>query len=318
MVSGSAFKAAARLQQAAAEGEILVGQGPGGSSRTPLSWSQPRASPSRASRRHQPRGSSLAWSPGLPSWPVASTRPWSVGRPNCPGFEPPTTERCGSGRLTASPCWEKPASGSQGLPGNSRTTVGSETWVLTGHCPAYGDGITFWPLREVVVEAAGGIGHGTRSWICWRLWTMPSRLPIRSPARSEAAATPGRPDALFPALRRFFEALARERPVAVIFEDVHWAQPTLLDLVEYLADGTPAPVFLLCLARPELLEQRGAWAGGHRRRVTSPRAAGIRRQPEADSRPARRTAASSGDRDSHRPDRSGEPIVRGADAGRPG
>ena len=61
------------------------------------------------------------------------------------------------------------------------------------------------------------------------------------------------------------EALARQRPLVVVLEDIHWAEPTFLDLVEYLTDWTiDAPILLLCLARPELLEERPGWAGGKR------------------------------------------------------
>ncbi|HWC32476.1 MAG TPA: tetratricopeptide repeat protein, partial [Actinomycetota bacterium] len=64
-------------------------------------------------------------------------------------------------------------------------------------------------------------------------------------------------------VRRFLEALAQRRPVIAIFDDLHWAQPALLDLVEYLAESTRhAPILLLCLARPELLDDRPKWGGG--------------------------------------------------------
>jgi len=70
----------------------------------------------------------------------------------------------------------------------------------------------------------------------------------------------------FWAVRRLFEELARKRPLLVLVEDIHWAEPTLLDLLEYLAGWThEAPVLLLCLARPDLLDERPGWltqAGG--------------------------------------------------------
>jgi tetratricopeptide (TPR) repeat protein len=67
----------------------------------------------------------------------------------------------------------------------------------------------------------------------------------------------------FWAVRKLVEALARERPLVLVFEDVHWAEPTLLDLVEHLARWIrEAPVLLVCLARPELLELRPGWSGG--------------------------------------------------------
>ena len=66
---------------------------------------------------------------------------------------------------------------------------------------------------------------------------------------------------VFWAVRRFLEALALRRPLVIVLEDVHWAEPTLLDLVEYLGAWTAdAPLLVVCLARPDLLEQRPGWA----------------------------------------------------------
>ena len=64
-------------------------------------------------------------------------------------------------------------------------------------------------------------------------------------------------------MRKLFEHLARERPLVVVFDDIHWAEPSFLDLVEHLADWTrDAPVLLVCVARPELLDDRPTWGGG--------------------------------------------------------
>jgi len=133
--------------------------------------------------------------------------------------------------------------------------------VLTGRCLPYGEGITFWPLREVVRQASGG--------------DSPENIRARLTGEADAAAvadqlhralgsgTQGRTAAgeIFWAARRFLEALARHRPVLVVFEDVHWAEPTFLDLVESLAlQPGRSPILLVCIARPELLDQRPAWA----------------------------------------------------------
>ncbi|MGH2704902.1 MAG: BTAD domain-containing putative transcriptional regulator [Actinomycetota bacterium] len=135
--------------------------------------------------------------------------------------------------------------------------------VLTGHCLAYGEGITFWPLREVVQQAAGPHdgpnesltellrGEDDGEWIAQQISGAIGLHP-----------QPGRPDELFPAVRRFYEVLAERGPLVVVFEDLHWAEPTLLDLIEYLAGWARGPLFLLCVARPELLEERPAWGAG--------------------------------------------------------
>ncbi len=124
--------------------------------------------------------------------------------------------------------------------------------VLTGRCLPYGDGITFWPLHEVIRELGGEdsimqllAGNDDAELVCERL-----------------TGEPGSQE-LFWAVRRLCETLARERPLVLCFEDVHWAEPTFLDLIEYLAGWTrDAAVLLLCIARPEFLDERPAWLSG--------------------------------------------------------
>jgi len=83
-----------------------------------------------------------------------------------------------------------------------------------------------------------------------------------------ALGTEEAPDAaedIFWALRELFGALARTKPLVLIFEDVHWAKPRLLDLIEQLVDfSSDAPILVVCLARLELLTERPAWGGGRR------------------------------------------------------
>jgi DNA-binding SARP family transcriptional activator len=143
-----------------------------------------------------------------------------------------------------------------------RSVVGTEATVLTGRCLPYGEGITFWPLRELVQEAAGDVTlESLRA-----LLAGDAGGPL---VADRLAVALGLPDAgsagedeIFWAVRRLLGALARERPLLVVFEDLHWAEPTFLDLVEYLADSRGHPLLLVCLARPELLEERPRWAGG--------------------------------------------------------
>ena len=80
---------------------------------------------------------------------------------------------------------------------------------------------------------------------------------------------PGDPSTLFGAVRRLFEAVARRKPLVIIIEDLHWAQPTFLDLLENLAASTHQPLVLLCLARPEFRGQHELGTGA-RRRVSVP------------------------------------------------
>ena len=148
--------------------------------------------------------------------------------------------------------------------------LGHEVNVLTGRCLPYGEGITFWPLREVIRQASGG--HDSPDKIKALLDGQADAAEVA--ARLNLALGPGnqgRLDAaeIFWAARRLLETLARSRPLLVIFEDLHWAEPTFLDLVESLAvQQGRSPVALVCVARPELLEQRPAWAAGTERALS--------------------------------------------------
>jgi DNA-binding SARP family transcriptional activator len=134
--------------------------------------------------------------------------------------------------------------------------------VLTGRCLPYGEGITFWPLAEVVRQAAG---ESSRDAIVRLLEGQRDAELIadRVAGAVGLAEATGAPEETFWAARAFVEALADRKPLVLVFDDLHWAEPTFLDLVEYIADATrPAPILLVCLARPELVEERRWWAGG--------------------------------------------------------
>jgi predicted ATPase/DNA-binding SARP family transcriptional activator len=148
--------------------------------------------------------------------------------------------------------------------------LGREAHVLTGRCRSYGEGITFWPLREVVGQAGDGddsperikallAGEADSAGVAEQLY------------RALGPGTQGRTAAaeIFWAARRFLEVLARRRPLLIVFEDMHWAEPTFLDLVESLAlQPGGAPIAMVCIARPELLDQRPAWAAEADRTVS--------------------------------------------------
>jgi class 3 adenylate cyclase/tetratricopeptide (TPR) repeat protein len=133
--------------------------------------------------------------------------------------------------------------------------LGARATVLTGRCLPYGEGITFWPLREIV-RALGG-PSGVRS-------TLAGTADADFVAERVLAAVGASPDSARGeeagwAFRKLFEVLAQDRPVVVVLEDIHWASATLLDLIEYLLGWTQAPVLLVCLARPDLVERRPGW-----------------------------------------------------------
>jgi DNA-binding SARP family transcriptional activator/class 3 adenylate cyclase len=134
------------------------------------------------------------------------------------------------------------------------------TAIFVGRCVSYGEGATYLPLREIVAQAAG---EQAREQIAQLLaGDDEGELVARRVADLiEGAESETSSGEAFWAVRRFLERLARDRPVALILEDLHWAEPTLLDLVEYLGRwSSGSPILLLCLARPELVDERPAWA----------------------------------------------------------
>jgi class 3 adenylate cyclase/tetratricopeptide (TPR) repeat protein len=147
--------------------------------------------------------------------------------------------------------------------------AGDRATVLVGRCLPYGDGITFWPLVDVVRRAAA-IGHNLDAASARaRIAGLVAGEPEADLVADRLASAVGLLDAqtsteeTFWAVRKLVNALARRRPVVLAFDDLQWAEPTFLDLVEHLAEWIrDLPVLLVCLARQQLLEERPAWAGG--------------------------------------------------------
>jgi class 3 adenylate cyclase len=113
--------------------------------------------------------------------------------------------------------------------------VSGDADVLRGRCLHYGEGITYWPLVEILVA----------------IGVEPESVIGSSPPETQLA------------FRRLLEARAAERPQVVVVDDLQWAEPVFMDLVEHIADlSRDAPIFLLCVARTELLDVRPGWGGG--------------------------------------------------------
>jgi len=108
---------------------------------------------------------------------------------------------------------------------------------LWGGCLSYGDGITYWPIRDMLGQAETGPERDAV------LVALDADVP---PPATEIAL-------LF---RRLCEASALEKPLVLVFDDVHWAEPTLLDLVEHLVDKAEGSILVVCLGREELLEKQ--------------------------------------------------------------
>ncbi|MCW2964964.1 MAG: hypothetical protein JWO17_2216 [Actinomycetia bacterium] len=117
--------------------------------------------------------------------------------------------------------------------------AGLDAKVVRGRCLDYGDGITFWPVIEVLKQL------GAESAV--------DAIATGSVSSNE----------LFLTVRRALEDAAQDGPLVVVFEDIHWGEPTFLDLLDHISDlSRGAPILLLCVARPELLDDRPGWGGG--------------------------------------------------------
>jgi class 3 adenylate cyclase len=153
-----------------------------------------------------------------------------------------------------------------------------DTYWHTGRSPAYGNGITFWALGEMVRRRAGlaetddeattraKVAASTAEWIpdeAERRWVEPALLALLGLEQGVGS------EQLFGAWRTWFERIAAKGNVALVFEDLHWADPGTLDFIDHMLEWSKGlPIFILTLARPELLETRPDWGAGKRNFVS--------------------------------------------------
>jgi class 3 adenylate cyclase/tetratricopeptide (TPR) repeat protein len=154
---------------------------------------------------------------------------------------------------------------------------------VSGRCLPYGEGVTYWPLGEILKAEAGILDTDPPELALEKVRKLGEALLTRDvsadPARAGAALayTIGLEDPtvaladtdprevrddLHTAWRSYFSALARSAPVLVVVEDIHWADPALLDLLEDVADRSEGALLFVCPARPELTARRPDWGGG--------------------------------------------------------
>jgi class 3 adenylate cyclase/tetratricopeptide (TPR) repeat protein len=139
--------------------------------------------------------------------------------------------------------------------------------VLSGRCLPYGEGITYWPLAEMVKTVAGITDDDPveeafeKLKACCEDEAVADLLGLASGVL-EALQGDRSAQEIAWAARAFVEKLAETQPVVLVFEDIHWAEEPLLELIEHLADWVRAPLLLTCLARAELLEVHPGWGGG--------------------------------------------------------
>ena len=137
-----------------------------------------------------------------------------------------------------------------GSPGVGKSRLAAEltgrakgVTTLVGRCLSYGDGITYWPLREVLANAAEDEQRDVLL------------------AALDADTPPPAPEIAL-MFRQFCEALAGKQPLVLVFDDVHWAEQTFLELLEHLADRGQGTILVLCLAREELLDEQPEFLAG--------------------------------------------------------
>ena len=140
--------------------------------------------------------------------------------------------------------------------------------VLAGRCLPYGEGITYWPLAEMVKSAAGIVDDDDNEEALEKLRAsceVEAVADLLGLASGILAAVEGERsrEELAWAARSWAQKLAEVQPLVLVFEDIHWAEEPLLELIEHLVTWVrEAPLLVITLARPELLDIRPGWGGG--------------------------------------------------------
>jgi class 3 adenylate cyclase/tetratricopeptide (TPR) repeat protein len=267
--TGDAVNTAARLEQAAGAGEILIGE--------QTQWLVRDSADLEQAGGLELKGKAEP----VPAWrlvrlvsrprPVVRRGPADViGR----AFELTALHDAFAAAVDGRECRLVTVLGAAGI-GKSRIAEELEEQLAerartsTGRCLPYGT-LTFWPLAEIVKQAARISEDERRESALHKIASLVGGDEDADVVADRIAAAVGLsdgssayPEETFWAVRRLVEALAREQPLVVVLDDIQWGQPTFLDLIDHLAGYTrDVPVLLLCLARPQLLEARAEWGSG--------------------------------------------------------
>jgi class 3 adenylate cyclase/tetratricopeptide (TPR) repeat protein len=265
LVTGDAVNVAARLEQAAAPGEILLGDPTWRLVRDSVS-AEPvepltlkgKAEPLAAHRLIDVALGASGAARRFDSPMVGRQRPLAVLQQ---AFDSAVADRA---------CHLFTVLGAAGV-GKSRLVhefaagLPPTALVLRGRCLPYGEGITYWPIHEVFAGATGITADDppdvARDHLTKQGWDDDVRERVAQVLGLSSETSPAGEIAW--AVRRALEAMAAERPVVLVLDDIHWAEPTLLDLLDHMVDlSRDAPILLVCIARPELLDDRPGWGGG--------------------------------------------------------
>jgi class 3 adenylate cyclase/tetratricopeptide (TPR) repeat protein len=239
LATGDAVNVAARLEQAAQPGEVLIGA-------LTLALAQAAVDVQAV----EPLALKGKADP-VPAYrllhvlDVAERRPQTsfVGR----GHELALLRDAWQRVLARRRCEQVTVVGDAGM-GKSRLVAEAlasiEAMAFRGRCLPYGEGITYWPVVEVLKQLD-------------RLPPDESAATIRSLLGNSRAATS--PDEIAWAFRKTLELAAAEQPIVVVFDDIQWGEETFLDLIEHVALLSSGPILLLCMARPEFTDRRPSW-----------------------------------------------------------
>jgi class 3 adenylate cyclase/tetratricopeptide (TPR) repeat protein len=256
--TGDAINVAARLQQAAEPGQILIGETTRRLLGDRVAVAEVPPFPVKGKTSLVSASRVLAVGSETPSLPT-SLGSLFVGREEELRLIREAFERCVQERA----CRLVTVLGVAGI-GKSRLVrealeeVRAGAGIVVGRCPPYGEGITYLPLLDIVRQLAPAgpadltavvEGENEGDLIADRI---AGAVGLSTTSASTAETNW--------AVRKLFEALARRRPLVVVLDDLHWAEPTFLDLVEHVVGSArDVPLLVVCLARPELLDARPTW-----------------------------------------------------------
>ena len=300
MASGDVVNTAARLQSAAHVNGILVDETTYRSTQQPILYEPREAVEAKGKSQPIPVWEALEARSRFGIDVTQTTGAPLVGRESEVGLLRDTLQRA---RQEASPQLVTLV----GVPGIGKSRLVSElfsaledepelTYWRQGRCLPYGEGVTYWALSEMVKAHAGILETDSADQVQQRLasvvaevlegtsdgkWVEGHLRPLVGLSDEEHSGSDRQAEA-FAAWRRFLEALAERSPLVLVFEDLHWADDSLLDFIDHLVDwAAGVPMLVVCTARPELLSRRPGWGGG------KPNAATVSLSPLSDDETAR-------------------------------
>ena len=281
MVAGDLVNTASRVQSVAAPGTVLVGERTRRASEAAVAYEE--------AGEHELKGKAER----VPLWRALRVLAARRGEGRSQGLEAPFVGRDGELRLlkelfhaTAEERRARLVS-VVGIAGIGKSRLGWEfekyldglledIWWHRGRCLAYGEGVAYWALAEMIRMRAGIAENEEAASALAKLRAVTAEIVPDPEERAwveprlahllalEERTAPDRED-LFSAWRHFFERMAEQGPLILLFEDLQWGDTSLLDFVEYLLEWARGfPIYVVTLARPELLERRPDWGAGTR------------------------------------------------------